>query len=60
MTSYFLPDINAEDTALPDTFCLGYVFIFRQQFYLIVSGLKIMGHGNPDNNLESLCILGVT
>jgi hypothetical protein len=21
------------------------------------SGLKIIGHGNPDNNLESLCIL---
>jgi hypothetical protein len=26
------------------------------QFYLIVFGLKIMGHGNPDNNLESLYI----
>jgi nitrate reductase cytochrome c-type subunit len=21
-------------------------------------GLKIIGHGNPNNNLESLCILG--
>jgi hypothetical protein len=21
----------------------------------VVSGLKIIGHGNPDNNLESLC-----
>jgi hypothetical protein len=23
---------------------------------LFTSGLKIIGHGNPDNNLESLCI----
>jgi hypothetical protein len=23
----------------------------------VVSGLKIIGHGNPDNNLESHCIL---
>jgi hypothetical protein len=26
------------------------------QFYVIVFGLKIIGHGNPDNNLESHCI----
>jgi hypothetical protein len=26
------------------------------QFYFVVSGYKIIGHGNPDNNLESLCI----
>jgi hypothetical protein len=26
------------------------------QFYFDISGLKIIGHGNPDNNLESLCI----
>jgi len=25
----------------------------RKQFYFVVSGLKIIGHGNPDNNLES-------
>jgi hypothetical protein len=25
------------------------------QFYFVVSGLKIIGHGNPHNNLESLC-----
>jgi hypothetical protein len=24
--------------------------------YFVVSGLKIIGHENPDNNLESLCI----
>jgi hypothetical protein len=23
------------------------------QLYFVVSGLKIIGHGNPDNNLES-------
>jgi hypothetical protein len=28
---------------------------FRMQFYFIVSGFKIIVHGNPDNNLESLC-----
>jgi len=37
---------------------LSYTFIFRKQFYFVVSGLKIIGHGNPDNNLESSCILG--
>jgi hypothetical protein len=25
-------------------------------FYFVVSGLKIIGHGNLDNNLESSCI----
>jgi hypothetical protein len=25
----------------------------RAQFYFVVSGLKIIGHRNPDNNLES-------
>jgi hypothetical protein len=25
-------------------------------FYFVISGLKIIGHGNPDINLESLCI----
>jgi hypothetical protein len=30
------------------------------QFYFVVSGLKIIGHGNPDNNLESPCMLRVT
>jgi len=28
----------------------------RKQFYFVVFGLKIIGHGNPDNNFESLCI----
>jgi hypothetical protein len=35
---------------------LSYTFIFHKQFYFVVFGLKIVGHGNPDNNLESLCI----
>jgi hypothetical protein len=26
------------------------------QFYLFISGLKIIGHGNRNNNLESSCI----
>jgi hypothetical protein len=34
---------------------LSYTFIFHKQFYFVVSGLKIIGHGNPDNNLESPC-----
>jgi hypothetical protein len=25
------------------------------QFYFVVSGLKILGHVKPDNNLESHC-----
>jgi hypothetical protein len=28
-----------------------------KRFYFAVSGLKIIGHGNPDNNLKSHCIL---
>jgi hypothetical protein len=35
---------------------MNYTFIFRQQVYFILSDLKFIGHGNPDNNLESLCI----
>jgi hypothetical protein len=27
----------------------------RTRLYYVYSGLKIVGHGNPDNNLESLC-----
>jgi hypothetical protein len=27
------------------------------RLFFVVSGLKIIGHGNPDNNLESTCIL---
>jgi hypothetical protein len=37
---------------------MSYTFIFRKQFHSLVSDLKIIGHGNPDNNLESLCIIG--
>jgi hypothetical protein len=29
------------------------------QFYCIAFRLKIMGHENSDNNLESLCIFSV-
>jgi hypothetical protein len=29
----------------------------HSQFYFVVSGLEIIGHGHPDNNLESLSIL---
>jgi hypothetical protein len=32
---------------------LSYFFIFRKQFYFIFSGLKIIGLGKPDNNVES-------
>jgi hypothetical protein len=28
----------------------------RDAFYFVVSGLKIIGHGNSDSNLESHCI----
>jgi hypothetical protein len=35
---------------------VSYTFIFRKQFYFVISGLKIIGHGNPDSNLESPCI----
>jgi hypothetical protein len=35
---------------------LYYTFIFRKQFYLVLSDLKITGPWNPDTNLESLCI----
>jgi hypothetical protein len=36
---------------------LSYTFIFREKFYFILFDLKIIGHGNTDNILESLCIL---
>jgi hypothetical protein len=31
-------------------------FHIPQAVSFLISGLKIIGHGNPDNNLESLCI----
>jgi hypothetical protein len=37
---------------------LSCTFIFRKQFYFGFSGLKIIGHGHPDNNLGSPCIFG--
>jgi hypothetical protein len=33
---------------------LSYTFIFRKQFHFVFNDLKIIGHRNPDNNLESL------
>jgi hypothetical protein len=30
---------------------------FRKQFYNIFPSMKIIIHGNPDNNLESLCTI---
>jgi hypothetical protein len=32
---------------------LSFTFIFRKQVYFIPFGLKILGHENHDNNLES-------
>jgi hypothetical protein len=58
MTPCSLPDINAASTALPYKTFLSYTFIFRKQFYFVISGLKIICHGNPDNNLESYSIYG--
>jgi hypothetical protein len=28
---------------------------FHEQFYFVASGSRIVGHENPDNNLESFC-----
>jgi hypothetical protein len=33
------------------------IFILHTQFYFVAFGLKIIGHRNPDNNLESAYIL---
>jgi hypothetical protein len=30
-------------------------FFARKQFYFVIFSLKITGHGNPDNNLETHC-----
>jgi hypothetical protein len=35
---------------------MSYNFIVRKQFYFVFFSLKIIGHGNPDNNLESKLI----
>jgi hypothetical protein len=34
-----------------------YTFIFLKQFYFVVCGLKFIGYGNLDNNLDSFCII---
>jgi hypothetical protein len=56
MTSYFIPDINATSRTLPKENLFSYTFIFHNQFCYALSGLKIIFHGNTDNNLESSCI----
>jgi hypothetical protein len=33
---------------------------FNMQFYFVASGLKIIGQGNLDSNLESHCIFQST
>jgi hypothetical protein len=38
---------------------LSYTFVFRKLCYIIICGLKTIGHGNTDNNLESLCIWSI-
>jgi len=52
-----LKNVTTALKAVPQQLVQSYTFIFRKQFYSVVSGLKIIGHGNPDNNLESPCIL---
>jgi hypothetical protein len=56
ITSHYLPDINTVNTVILNKNFLSSTFIFRKQFYVFNSGLKIISHGNPDNNLESHCI----
>jgi hypothetical protein len=46
-------EVYAASTALPNK---RYIFILCKQFYSVISILKTIGHGNPDNNLESCCI----
>jgi hypothetical protein len=43
-------------TALQNTILMELLFHILQQFYCF-PGLKILGHGNPDNNVESHCNL---
>jgi hypothetical protein len=49
--------ICSTDSIDNETFLVTMSYLFHKQFYFTVSGLKIIGQGNPDNNLESLCIL---
>jgi hypothetical protein len=56
MTLYFLPDINAASAALLNIFFL-VTLSYSVSSFVFDSGLKIIGYGNPDNNLESLYIL---
>jgi hypothetical protein len=37
---------------------MSYTFIFHKEFCFVFFRLKIIGYGNPDNNLETLCIYG--
>jgi hypothetical protein len=35
---------------------MSFAYIYCQQFYVDAFSLKIIGHGNTDNNLESLVL----
>jgi hypothetical protein len=43
--------------ALSNVYWRGCWKSFRKQFYFVVSGLKITGHGNRGSNLESPCMM---
>jgi hypothetical protein len=47
---------NAVLTALM-TSLIELLCIFRKQFHFVISSFKITGHRNPDNNLDSPCIM---
>jgi hypothetical protein len=46
----------AQKVLLPIKLILQNINKLLKEFYFVVSGLKIIGHGIPDSNLESHCI----
>jgi hypothetical protein len=46
-------DSKSNKTILSET------FTSHKEFYFVTSNLKSIGHENPDNNLESLCVISV-
>jgi hypothetical protein len=56
MASYLFLDINEASCRIKLLSC---DFIFRKQLFIVISGLKIIGHGNRDNNLESHRIMNL-
>jgi hypothetical protein len=52
MTSYFFPDINVARTTLQDKIIWVALSYSASSFILFFLDLKIMGHENPDSNLE--------